>query len=65
MESKWRDILVDVLYLLVEQARNSERHDGGLMALLRQFSQLLWCKVCLDSDELFYKKYLLKNTDAT
>ena len=55
MESKWWEILVEVLYLLGKQARNSGRHEGGLMPLLRQFSQLLWCKVCLDSDELFYR----------
>ena len=31
MESKWREILVEVLYSFIEQARNSGRHDGGLV----------------------------------
>ena len=53
MESKWREIPVEVLYSFVEQARNSGRHDGGLVSVEYTNSSASIHEIVWNSDEPF------------
>ena len=54
MESKWREILLQILYSFVEQARNSGQHDGGQVSVEYTNSSALIHEIVWNSNEPFW-----------